>query len=269
MRKITLALLLLFVSSALFAHDTWVLPDNFSIAPGSKATLELTSGMKFPALETGPKRVRVQSAQYRLAGETVPITEIAESKEALRFVAQPAAAGVATLWVVFPAKEIELQPAQVQEYLDEIAAPEKIRKEWAEMKKPGRWRELYTKHPNTFLRVGVPEGDRSWADPVGQELEIIPEKDPTGLQVGDELPVRILKSGAPYKDFALNAVAAGETKGETRKTDSEGRVVFRFDRAGPWLLRGTDVRKSTKPDADWESDFTTLTLQVKKGEGDE
>jgi uncharacterized GH25 family protein len=94
-------------------------------------------------------------------------------------------------------------------------------------------------------------------------LEIVAEKDPTTLREGDELPVRVLKNGAPYPDFSLNAVAAGETKGETRKSDSAGRVVFRLNKAGPWLLRGTDVRKSTKIDADWESDFATLTFEVK------
>ena len=88
-------------------------------------------------------------------------------------------------------------------------------------------------------------------------------QDPTTLHEGDELPVRVLKNGAPYADFSLNAVAAGEMKGETRKTDSAGRVVFRLNKAGPWLLRGTDVRKSTKADTDWESDFATLTLEVK------
>lgn len=55
----------------------------------------------------------------------------------------------------------------------------------------------------------------------------------------------------------------GEMKGETRKTDSAGRVAFRLNKPGRWLLRGTDLRKSTKSDVDWESDFTTLTLEVK------
>ena len=94
-------------------------------------------------------------------------------------------------------------------------------------------------------------------------LEIVPEKDPTALHEGDELPVRIFKNGAPFPDFSLNAVVSGDTKGETRKTDAAGRVVFRLTKAGQWLLRGTDVRKSTRSDADWESDFTTLTIEVK------
>ncbi len=33
---------------------------------------------------------------------------------------------------------------------------------------------------------------------------------------GDELAVKVLKGGAPFAEFAVNAVAAGETKGETR-----------------------------------------------------
>ena len=84
-----------------------------------------------------------------------------------------------------------------------------------------------------------------------------------GVMEGDELPVRVLKNGTPFADFALNAVAAGETKGETRKTDATGHVAFRLSKAGQWLLRGTDVRKSTRTDADWESDFATLTLEAK------
>ncbi len=245
------------------AHDTWLAPDQFVIAPKTTVTLDLTSGMEFPKLETGPKRARVQSAQYRLAGETVKIDEISEGKEALRFVAEPGEPGIATFWVVFPPKEIELKPAEVKGYLAEIEAPESLQREWAEMK-PQRWRELYSKHQKTFVRVGTPPAeDQSWKEPVGLALEIVPEEDPTAVKAGGEFAVRVLKDGKPFPEFPLNAVAGGETKGETRTTDAEGRVSFRLEKAGPWLLRGTEVRKSTKPEADWESDFTTLTVDVK------
>lgn len=58
------------------------------------------------------------------------------------------------------------------------------------------------------------------------------------------------------------AVPEGETKGSTNKTDAEGKVSFHLDKNGRWLLRGTDLRKSTKKDVYWESDFATLTIQV-------
>jgi hypothetical protein len=218
--------------------------------------------MAFPKLETGPKRERVQTAPCRLAGRTFEVSDISAGPNSLRLKAELAEAGVATFWVKLPPRSIELKPAEVQEYLDEIAAPASLREQWEEME-PKRWREVYTKHPKTFVRVGDPKADRSWAEPVGMALEIVPEKDPTTLHEGDEIVVRVLKNGAPYPDFSLNAVAAGETKGETRRTDSAGRVTFLLNKQGLWLLRGTDVRRTTKNDADWESDFTTLTLEVK------
>ena len=250
------------LSTPAWAHDTWLIPDRFEVAPKTSATLDLTSGMAFPALEVGPKRERVEEAKCRLAGRTIDISDISAGPKSLVFKTELLEASIATLWVKLPPKSIELKPEQVQEYIDEIDAPASLRKQWATME-PKRWRELYTKHPKTFVRVGDSTGDRSWAEPVGMAVEIVPEKDPTALREGDELPVRVFKNGAPSPDFSLNAVVGGETKGETRKTDAAGRVVFRFDKAGKWLLRGTDVRKSTRSDADWESDFATLTIEVK------
>ncbi len=243
------------------AHDTWLLPDQFNVAPQASLRLHLTSGMAFPKLETGPKRERVQSANYRLAGATREITDITADPKALLFKTDLPSPGVATFWVKLPSRSIDLKPEEVDHYLDEIGAPPALRKLWAEME-PKRWRELYTKHQKTFVRVGSPEADRSWAEPVGSALEIVPESDPTALRVGDEFAVRVLKDGTPHADFALNAVAAGETKGETRRTDKSGRVAFHLLKTGAWLLRGTDLRKSSRDDADWESDFVTLTINV-------
>lgn len=251
----------LLLTRAVIAHDTWLNPSRYEVAPNNAVTLDLTSGMKFPALESGPKRERVQAAQCRLNGRTFEITDISPGAKSLVFNITLPEAGVATLWVKLPAREIELKPAEVQEYLDEIDAPESVRAEWKKMQ-PQRWRERYTKHPKTFVRVGDGKSDGSWAEPAGMALEIVPEKDPTSLRVGDELAVRVMKDGAPHPDFALNALPANETKGETKRTDANGRVVFRFDKAGQWLLRGTDVRGAAKPDVDWESDFATLTLNV-------
>ncbi len=244
------------------AHDTWLLPNRFEVAPNERVTLDLTSGMAFPENETGPKRERVESAKARLAGRTYDIPDIAPAAKSLVFTATLPEAGVAALWVQLPPKSIELKPEQVSEYLEEVDAPDAVQKQWREMKPP-RWREFYTKHQKTFVRVGNAETDSSWAEPVGTALEIVPEQDPTAVREGEDFAVRVLKNGKPYADFALNALAAGEKKGETRRTDANGRIVFRLHKATTWLLRGTDLRKSTRDDADWESDFVTLTFQAK------
>ena len=255
--------LALITASAARAHDTWLLPDRFEVAPNETVVVDLTSGMEFPKLETGPKRERVQTAQCRLAGRTFEISDIKAGAKALVLRTALPDEGIAAIWVKLPPRALELKPKDVEHYFEEVDPPASVRKQWAEAKEPRRWRELYTKHQKTFVRVGNAEGDRSWAEPVGSALEIVPEKDPTALRAGDDLPVRVLKDGAPHADFALNAVAAGETKGETRRTDADGRVVFRLAKPGRYLVRGTDLRKSTQRDTDWESDFVTLTLEAK------
>lgn len=266
MKKFTIRsvlLLTLGLTTFALAHDTWLIPDQFNLAPKSTVTLDMTSGMEFPKLDVGPKPERVESAKCRLAGQTFDITNKAAAPNSLQFKAELPDAGIATFWVKLPPRTIELKPEEVKEYLDEVDAPEALRKQWAEMKEQ-RWRESYSKHQKTFARVGEPTSDRSWAEPVGTFLEIVPEKDPTMLKAGDDFPVRVLKDGKPFAGFSLNAVSAGQTKGETRQTGSDGRVSFRLSTAGRWLLRGTDIRKSNQPETDWESDFTTLTLEVKE-----
>jgi uncharacterized GH25 family protein len=253
----------LFIASSVFAsaHDTWLIPDKFSVVPKSVVTLDLTSGMEFPKLDVGPKPERVESAKCRLAGRTFDMKDKSAAANSLQLKAELVEAGIATLWVKLPPKALELKPDEVEHYLEEVSPPEELRRQWAEMN-PKRWRELYAKHQKTFVRVGQPLSDSSWREPVGTFLEIVPEKDPTAVKAGDEFPVRVLKDGAPLAGFSLNAVAANQAKGETRQTDAEGRVTFRLEKPGAWLLRGTDIRKSAKPDTDWESHFVTLTLEV-------
>ena len=264
MAKTLLLAMVLFIASGVSAaaHDTWLIPDKFSVAPKSVVTLDLTSGMEFPKLDVGPKPERVESAKCRLARRTFEMRDKSAAANSLQLKGELAEPGVATLWVKLPPKALELKPDEVEHYLEEVSPPKERRREWAEMH-PKRWRELYAKHQKTFVRVGQPsQPDMSWREPVGTFLEIVPEKDPTAVKAGDEFPVRVLKDGAPLAGFSLNAVAANQAKGETRQTDAEGRVTFRLEKPGAWLLRGTDIRKSSKPDTDWESHFVTLTLEV-------
>lgn len=250
------------LAAPLMAHDTWLLARPSAAQPGAVVVLELTSGMAFPAPETAIKPDRVARAGLRLAGTTADLKDRRSAARFLQFKARPSQTGIATLWVGLAPKSIELKPGEVQEYLDEIGAPESVRRAWREQN-PKRWRELYTKHAKTFVRVGQPSGDRSWAEPVGLGLEIVPEKDPTTLRPGEDLPLRVLLQGKPLPSFSVALVREGETHGVLKTTDEQGRVTFPITKAGRWMLRATDLRRSSKPGADWESDFATLTFEVR------
>jgi len=243
------------------AHDTWLLPARFAVAPGATVNLDLTSAMRFPQPESPPQPDRLAATGVRLGGHTRSLDVGSVAGKVLRLSVVLGEAGVAALWVASRPRTLTLEPKEVEHYLHEIGAPPAVRTRWQSSGQ--RWRESYAKLAKTYVRVGTPEGDHSWADPVGQELEMVPGRDPTSLVAGEELPVTVLKAGKPLPGLTVATVAGGGRKPVVATTDADGRVTFKLDRAGPWLLRATLLQESTDADVDWHSLFTTLTLSVR------
>lgn len=243
------------------AHDTWILPQRANVNPGQVVFFDLTSGMAFPANEVGVKPDRLARASVRVGEAVTDLIRETEGKKALRLRVRFPEPGVAAVWIESKPRSLELTPTQVKGYLEEIGAWESIGRTW-ESEGKGRWRESYTKHAKTYVRVGKPERDDSWSRPVGMELELMPENDPTRLAAGDELSVRLLHGGRPVPDVAVGLLAGKAKSGSLAKTDSEGRVRLRLDRGGWWLIRSTILEPSSKPDLDWETRFSTLSVFV-------
>ena len=249
-------------SAPALAHDTWLLPAKARVEPGATVTLGMTSGMDFPKDESAIAANRVDRGGVRVAGVQRDFSRRAEGEQSLQLSAELAKPGIATVWVDLKPRTIDLTPDDVAHYLEEIGAPPAVLTRWQAMPEPRRWRESYRKHVKSFVRVGDGAGDRSWAEPVGSPLELVPEQDPTALHAGDQLTVRLLRDGAPAAGLTVAIVRGGESTAVHRQTGADGRASFTLDREGWYLVRTTDIRPATGKDLDWESDFATLTLEV-------
>jgi len=249
------------LATTALAHDTWLLPARFAVVTGGTVNLDLTSAMRFPQPESPPQPDRIAATGVRLGGHIRSMDVGRVAGKVLRLSAVLGEAGVAALWVESRPRTLSLEPKEVEHYLHEIGAPPAVRTRWQSGGQ--RWRESYAKLAKTYVRVGAPEGDRSWAEPVGQPLEMVPGRDPTSLAAGDDLPVTVLKAGKPLPGLTGAADSGGGRKPVVGTTDAGGRVTFTLDRAGPWLLKATLLQESTDTDVDWHSLFTTLTLSVR------
>ncbi len=254
------ALVLMAASFSVYAHDTWLLPATATVAGPGRVDLDFTSGMGFPALDHPVAPDRVARAAMRLNGRVQEVDQRAAAPRSLRLRPSVPRDGLATFWVETKPKEIELGADDVEHYLSEVGALETTGREWKELGSP-KWRELYTKHAKTFVRVGEARGDRSWAEPAGMPLEIVPESDPTRLRRGDTFTVRLLSDGAPLAGQAVGFAPQG-AKALLTVTDASGRATFRLERSGWILIRATRIVRSTGANAGWESRFTTLTVHV-------
>lgn len=263
-RLLLLAALLALTAGVALAHDTWLLPSSLRVPVGRTVTVGLTSGMAFPADDFAIAPARVRRAVVRLAGASAPMPAPRSGARALRYVWTPRRAGIATLGVELAPRTLALTPALVAEYLDEIGASAELRATWDSMPAPRRWRERYIKHAKSFVRVAAPPAsDSSWGEPIALGLELVPQSDPTNLTAGDTLVVRVLLHGDPVSSFVVGALREHEhgTPAFSR-TDSSGLARVPLPAAGRWLLTGTRLRRSSVPQLEWESDFTTLTLAV-------
>ena len=245
-----------------FAHDTWLSPSTYSAQPGETITFDLTSGMEFPKLDSAVKPERVAKAGFRIGGDEAAITDFKPAAHALRFEHQFAKSGVGTVWLQLKPKDIELSDDDVAHYLEEARASEEVQRAWAEQKGREKWKELYTKCAKTCLAIGDAPGDRSWAEPVGMALEIVPLADPAALRVGEQGRFKLLRNGQPLPKAAVALHTEGDAGPHFETTDAQGVVTFPLKKAGATMLATVHLRPpaSGKP---WESEFSTLTFAVK------
>ncbi len=145
-------------------------------------------------------------------------------------------------------------------------------------------REKYTRYTKVLLQVGEIY-DKSLQKVLGQKLEIIPEQNPYGLKVGDELTVKVIFEGKPLRSALVSAT---HTRFEGKegyacrvRTDAKGRAKFRLTATGPWLVRLVHMiplKGSAQVDwesfareriikgysrADWESFWASMTFALK------
>ena len=119
------------------------------------------------------------------------------------------------------------------------------------------------------MQVGAPgaiplAADTTWRHRIGHLLELIPERNPYRLLVGDSLLVRVLANGKPAAGTLVQIweKAGGRTGNlRTRRADARGRIGFRISARTAVLLSAVRMQPHATPAvADWRSTWASLTF---------
>jgi hypothetical protein len=245
------------------AHETWLLPKDFTPPAGQSLEFTLTSGMGFPSLGSGVDRRRITEARLIQDGDTQALVPVGGSAGALELSAIPYA-GVACAWVNLQPRILEIEADEdVEHYLEEIGAPESIWSAWRESKGTTAWRESYAKLARTYL-IGSGEGDPEpcWDESTGTRFDILPMADPTALAPGDTLELQVLLDGEPLAGQSIGLVREGEDPRTLQRSNDAGRVTVTVDGEGEHMIYATNLRRASTDDYAWESNFITLTFLV-------
>lgn len=245
------------------ADVTWLQPERFTMLPGAFVWMELTTAEEFGEPMTAVPLATIGEIQGWLAATSLPLAPPVLEGKVARFSAILPRPGVAIFATRLKPEKRELRGAEAEAYLRRIHVTDDVRSIWAAMS-PSPWRELRTIHLKTFVRVGEPPlDDQGWSRVIGEGMEIVPERDPTSLHEGDELPVRVLRDGRPVKGIVLSFLSRGENREHVVLVDGAGEASAKLDAQGPWLVTGVRLQRVTDADYDWRSEVAAMTLEVR------
>lgn len=257
-------LLLALVSScAVSAHDSWlrVLPEQ----PGNGLlALELGVGSRYPKSEgPTPAGSLAQAGCTDAAGQRFVLAPRGERASGLELRARVGGSTPLACWMELRPFDVELTPALVQVYFDEVRAPAAVRQAWArQLAGGGSFEETYRKVARIELPSPEPGLDLSpLRKPLGFPLELLPSGG-APLRRGAVASFQALSSGRPVAGLAVEFVSRRNPLGIWRETDGEGRISIALPLDGEWLLRATALEPPDAQGQRWRSRFATLTVFV-------
>lgn len=126
--------------------------------------------------------------------------------------------------------------------------------------------EVYSKYAKAILATA---NDEVVCRPVGQKMEILPQRNPATMKPGERLPLRVLLDGVPIGGVRVSSgcdqLAQGGYAAHTR-TDADGRAEIELPVAGYWFVRSHLIRRhpdaSVAEGAQWESFWPSLTFRI-------
>ena len=270
MLKKIFILVFVFISTFVFAHEFWIIPQKSRLRVGETTTLSFNVGEDFTAEKWAGKAKRLLSLTDYNGKEKNDFTEAAIKSDTNDLSISFKTEGTHLLVMQSKNSLIALEADKFNDYLIEDGMEDMLetRKQKGELQKPSR--ELYQRCAKNLLQVGD-KMTNTFKKVVGLPLEIVPMQNPYDCKIGDKLTVKILFQGKALKNKKiftwhknLNDPAYAKTRKTQYTTDNKGKVTFVLDQKGEWLVslvQMIDLGEANK-EGNYQSFWASLTFDL-------
>ena len=278
----TLTVLTVVIVTAVSAHTLFLKLDSFFLEPNSTGMVALFNG-NFDRSENAIARGRMLDVSVVSSGGVVHPPESAwrdsavfhwspDSVDTAMLSFETGDPGTYLIGVSTAARMIDMNAEEFNEYLVHDGIVDAIEQREAAGKTNDEVTERYSKYVKALVQVGDARSGE-WAHELGYPVEFMPLRNPYELGVGDELRVRFLRAGEPVANQLVYANYEGhhgrDAGGEhveavITRTNADGVATIPLSGTGRWYLRTIHmVETPSEPDIDYESNWATLTFEVR------
>lgn len=274
MKRILAAVLFAFIcTNDLCAHDTFLKFESYFLKPKSAVSVLLMNG----TIEESENNVTLDRMQdVRIVGPIELIEkpdssqwQLTEKLSKLRFTTGKPGTYIAG--VSIKPRPIEMTADKFNNYLKHSGVLDVLAER--EKKKTAKTKiiEKYSKHVKALFQVGDKQ-TTSFSQEFRYPIEIIPQQNPFSLKVGDSLPVKVFLNGKPvanqlvyasYVGFHKHDDAGQHVEAVQTRTDEQGVAQIKISKQGLWYVRLIHMVASEEEGVDYESNWATITFEVK------
>jgi len=264
--KIKLVALSFFLASTpVVAHDFWIQPQRFQVAPGAPVALTFQVGHA-AARERWGRLDRLVLLQDFWSGRRRDIrADVRNDGGPADVVTRFATPGLHVLAMQSSHATSNLPAIRFNDYakLEGLTPILAARQRAGTSDQAGR--ERYSRRAKSLIQVGVQTAanNAQATRAVGLKLEIVPERNPYALGTSRLLPVRVLYNGRrlPGATVKLTNLEFDAKPLATAVTDGNGRATFRIPAAGDWLVNvlWSEAVKGD-PNVEFDTTFSSLTF---------
>lgn len=252
-------------AGAAFAHDLWLQPSRFWVAPRAATPVAIFVGHGKDRGAWGVSSDRVVVLRSIGPGGAVDHLSTIRGRTAAEIPALSLTTpGTHVLALQSTHASSELPAGRFNDYLKEEGLTPAITARARTRSNRGKGREIYSRRAKALVQVGPRGGaQRHVTRPIGMTLEIVPEQDPYSPTRPELLPVRVLYEGRPLPGALVKFtnLDADAKPVATAITDRRGAAAFRVPRTGSWLLNVVWTKPiKGDPRGEFDTTFSSLTF---------
>lgn len=243
------------------AHDLWLEPSAYRVAPGTPLKLRLRVGQDFKG-EPMPRNGNLIEKFFLSGPEGERPAIGADGVDPAGF-AKAEAPGLHTAIYFSRFSVVEMEGRKFASYLKEegLEAIAKVRARHGESLKPAR--DRFLRCAKTLIQVGASNAS-GFDHAFGLPLELVPQASP--YSPNSPLRVKVLWQGRPLKGSLVVAFCQNNPLRKIQvRSDSQGQVILPLQEDGVWLVKCVHMRLAGagEPAADFESYWASLSFERK------